>query len=286
METPQSRRLLPLAKRIIAMIAVLFVVMTSTASATVDSSVGVTTQSYTYYSDVPEWAQNSVGKMLSLGYLQGTGVSTNGTLRLDLSNDFARTIVLLDRAGVFGADFAYEIGDNWIEPETAPEVDTESDDSQEDRTLPIYEVYKNGAYVSVPAEIQWIIRDFAQEYGYNERVIFGLALAESTFNPNASNGNCFGLYQIQRFWISGANITHFTDDYASRNLFDPYDATITLIEMWEYARTTYGIDITTDQGMKDLLYWHNCGSYKSNVNWAYSNKIFGFAAELVEIQYN
>ena len=55
--------------------------------------------------------------------------------------------------------------------------------------------------------------------------------------------------------------------------------------MWEYARTSYGIDINTDQGMKDLFYWHNTGKYKKNVSWSYSNKIFGYAAELTTIEY-
>ncbi len=147
-------------------------------------------------------------------------------------------------------------------------------------------MYKSGYPVNVPADLQWTIRDLLVKYNYTslEKTIFGMAVMESTFDPSCSNGGCYGLYQIQKFWINGANITHFTDDYRNRNLHDPYDATLTLLEMWEYAINTYGIDISTDQGVKDLLYWHNTGQYKKNVNWSYSNTIFKYADELVTLQ--
>lgn len=166
-------------------------------------------------------------------------------------------------------------------PEPTPEV------SQEDRTQPIYEVYKDGIFIEVSTELQWMIRDMAIQYNYPEKIIFGLILKESTFDSNATGDNerSLGLCQIQKFWIRGANITHFTDDYTDRNLLDPYDNLLTLVEMWGYARDTYSIDITTNQGLKDLLYWHNTGEYIKGVNWGYSDKIFEYAAELVEIEY-
>lgn len=184
---------------------------------------------------------------------------------------------------VYAAHASEEVEVVNVEVEASAEASTET---PLDRTKPIYEVYKNGYKVEVPVETQWIIRDLSAQYGFDEKIVFGLALAESTFNPNATGDSerSLGLYQIQRYWIRGANITHFTDDYASRNLFDPYDATLTLMEIWTYAVQANGIDISTEQGMKDLLYWHNTGQYIKNVNWKYSNKIFGFANELVALQ--
>ena len=156
-----------------------------------------------------------------------------------------------------------------------------------DRTQPIYEVYKDGHEVEVAADLQWLIRDFATEYEFDEEIIFGLALAESTFNSKASSegGKVRGLFQINKFWIGGARIPHFTDTYKSRDLFNPADSLITLAEMWSYAIDSYDIDISTEQGMKDLLYWHNTGRYKKDIDWKYSNRVFKYANELVEITY-
>lgn len=286
METPQKRSHRPL--RIILTLMIIFASV-STASATsttkaAESSIEVaTTQSYTYFADVPTWGQDSVAKCINNGLIVGTG--SDSVIRLDLSQDFLRTIVLLDRAGFLGED-NNGVSDTWFAPE--PTISEETiETSQEDRTSPIYEVYKNGWRVNdATAEIQWIIRDLLVQYNYPEleKIVFGMAVVESTFNPNCYNGGCYGLYQIQSFWINGANITHFTDDYRSRSLYDPYDATLTLIEMWEYAINAYDIDISTDQGVKDLLYWHNTGKYVKNINWKYSNLVFGYADELVTLQ--
>lgn len=282
METSQSKvRQTHWATRVVAIVMTLVLMATSSASAfvTAETTEMATTQSFTYYSDVPSWGKDTIAKCINAGYIRGTGTE-NGVLTLDLSEDLVKTLVILDRAGQLG-DAPTSPDESWLGP-----IVEEPESSQEDRTKPIYEVYKDGFHVEVPVEIQWIIRDFAREYNYDEKIIFGLALAESTFQPDVAgdSGKSLGLYQIQKFWITGAAITHFTDDYRSRDLFDPYDATLTLMEIWEYARTTYDIDITTDQGMKDLLYWHNCGSYIKNVNWSYSNKVFGFADELIPLQ--
>lgn len=57
-----------------------------------------------------------------------------------------------------------------------------------------------------------------------------MILTESTFQADAYNAGCYGLCQINSFWIHGANITHFTDDYSSRDLTNPYDNLLTLAE--------------------------------------------------------
>lgn len=155
-----------------------------------------------------------------------------------------------------------------------------------DRTKPIYTVYKNGCLINVPVEWQWYIRDMAEKYGFAEKYIYGCILAESGFNTNCKGDGekSLGLAQIQKYWIRGANINHFTEDYRNRNLLDPYDNILTLMEIWTYARDAYGINTSTEQGMKDLMYWHNTGKYRSNVNWKYSNNVCQYANELVKLQ--
>ena len=44
---------------------------------------------------VPEWAQQTIGKLLERGFLEGDGEN------LSLSRDMVRILVILDRAGVF-----------------------------------------------------------------------------------------------------------------------------------------------------------------------------------------
>lgn len=168
--------------------------------------------------------------------------------------------------------------------EVTPEPTPEPEAPTYDRTKPIYEVYKGGYAVSVPADWQWYIRDMCETYDFPEPLIYGCILSESTFDASASSAGCHGLAQINSFWIHGANIKHFTDDYSSRNLCDPYDNILTLFEMWCYARDTYGIDVYSAQGQKDLLYWHNTGRFVRNVNWAYSERCLRYANELVTIQ--
>lgn len=158
-----------------------------------------------------------------------------------------------------------------------------------DRTKPIYEVYKNGWRVwDATADVQWMIRDFCEQYDLPEKMIYGLVTKESTFVPNLESfdGGCWGLAQINTYWITGANITHFTDDYRDRDLCDPYDNLLTLAEMMCYARDTYGLDYNTKMGQNHYLYWHATGKSPVNVTWIGpgATKAFGFADELVTLQ--
>lgn len=154
-----------------------------------------------------------------------------------------------------------------------------------DRTKPIYEVYKNGFAVAVDTDLQWYIRDMCLKYDFPEKYIYGMILCESTFQADAKNGNCLGLAQINKFWITRANITHFTDDYSSRDLCNAYDNILTLFEMWVYCRDTYGLNPWNEGDMLKILYWHNTGKDPSKVTkWAYATKAFGYADELVPLQ--
>ncbi len=155
----------------------------------------------------------------------------------------------------------------------------------EDRSAPLYEVYKNGYPISVDIDLQWHIRDLCQQYGYSEKLIYGMILCESAFQSNCITGNCYGLAQINPYWIHGANVTHFTDDYYNRNLLNPYDNLLTLMEIWEYARNSYDLDVNSYTGMIKLLYWHNTGRNPSGVtSWAYAEKCIRFGEELVPLQ--
>jgi len=152
---------------------------------------------------------------------------------------------------------------------------------------PIYEVYKLGYRVNAPAEIQWMIRGLADEHGYDERYIIGLIVAESTFRPCATNNGCNGLAQIKDYWLRSRPVEPYrlTDDYASRDLLDPYHNLLTLIEIWNYARDAYDLDTDTELGMTRLLYWHNTGRDPGSVTgWAYATRIFGYVEELVSLE--
>lgn len=156
-----------------------------------------------------------------------------------------------------------------------------------DRTKPIYEVYKGGYQVYVPVEWQWYIRDLCEEHDLPERTIYGLILEESTFVANCKNttGDCFGLSQLSKHWIRTANITHFTDDYRSRDLYNPYDNILTLAELMCYARTTYGLDYGQRDGLVKYLYFHNTGKDPTRVRkWDYATRALGYADELVTLQ--
>lgn len=154
-----------------------------------------------------------------------------------------------------------------------------------DRTKPLYEVYKNGCKVQVDTDLQWYIRDLCIKYNLYEDYVYGMILCESTFNPNAKNGKCFGLCQINIFWITSANMKHFTEDYKSRKLTDPYDNLLTLTEMWTYAADRYDLDLTTEAGMAKVCYWHNTGKNPKDITTCnYFEKIKSYANELISLQ--
>lgn len=153
------------------------------------------------------------------------------------------------------------------------------------RSKPLYKVYKNGYPVYVATDIQWYIRDLCNKYGFMEKYVYGMILLESTFQANARNGNCYGLCQINKFWITSANIKHFTSDYRYRNLTNPYSNLLTLAEMWTYAKNTYGLNLLTRNGMMKVCYWHNTGCNPRGITSSkYFNSVEKYANELVRVQ--
>lgn len=156
-------------------------------------------------------------------------------------------------------------------------------------SLPIYEVYKDGVQLDVPVEWQWYIRSLAAQHNINEKLIFGLIIAESGFNPNclSDKERSFGLGQINKHWIRTKYLPRFdeTENYRERNLFDPYDNILTIFELWCYARDTYNLDLSYEPHIKKLLYWYNTGNDPSRVTkWAYSDKVIKYANELKTIE--
>jgi len=157
--------------------------------------------------------------------------------------------------------------------------------TSDDGLQPLYEVYKNSYPVNAPAHIQWMIRDFANEFGFDERYIIGMIVAESTFHPRVINENCRGLSQINPYWLRSSVVERFSDDPRSRDLYEPYDNLLTLMEIWCYARRAYDLDTDTEIGMLRLLYWHNTGKDPTNVTrWGYASRIFGYVDELVSLE--
>lgn len=54
---------------------------------------------YTYYEDIPEYYRAAVDKAIAAGALQGTGKDEHGNVIYDVSEDFCRTLTVLDRMG-------------------------------------------------------------------------------------------------------------------------------------------------------------------------------------------
>lgn len=174
---------------------------------------------------------------------------------------------------------------NWDWINTKPESEEIAEVPALDRTKPLYNVFKNGCAVSVSTDLQWYIRDLCETYGFCEKYVYGMILLESTFQPTVSSGKCKGLAQIDSFWITKANIKHFTDNYSKRNLKDPYDNLLTMAEMWCYAKKTYGLDLSTTDGNMRLLYWHNTGNDPRYItSSSYFNTAKKYGNELVPLQ--
>ena len=165
-----------------------------------------------------------------------------------------------------------------------------SDETAQQR--PIYKVYKNGYPVSTDIyidgeHIQRVIRRLAEAHGYDERLIIGLILAESTFTADADCGGCLGLAQITAYWLRSKAVEPYrlTSDYRDRDLLNPGDNLLTLMEIWDYARNAYGIDVSTEAGVIKLLYWHNTGNDPTHATqWAYATRIIGYMGELEMIE--
>jgi len=184
---------------------------------------------------------------------------------------------------------AYEVDPLDTETIELEALETETLEKEQIELEPLYYVYKNGFRVNACVEIQHMIRAFAIEFDFCERVIFGMIVNESTFDPSVHfmPGDWRGLAQISPFWIGNAAIERFCDDYRSRDLFDAYDNLLTLMEIWSHARNRYNLDLTTEHGYVQLLFWHSTGRDPTNLSsdgTQYTRRVMRFVDELVEIQ--
>jgi len=214
------------------------------------------------------------------------------------------------------------VGVATFEPTTVRRTVEESSPDAEMNFPPIYLVYKNGMNIRVTGKLQHYIRELMETHGYWENLTYGMILVESTFNPGSiggwicdlhtraeecdhdccANGTCnlkgryFGLSQMSAYWLRSPALAEYrlTDDYRSRDLLNPYDNLLTMIESWNYARDKYELDTSTELGMIRILFWHNTGQNPNHVTlegypgwWYrdYASKVYRFAGELLVIGY-
>lgn len=60
--------------------------------------------------------------------------------------------------------------------------------------------YLSEKKIAVPGEYRGYFATTAEQYGLSEELLEAVAFRESTFNPNAINGSCMGLMQINPAW--------------------------------------------------------------------------------------
>ena len=226
-------------------------------------------------SDVPSSKAKAVSKHIAKANAE----------EVDVIEDDDVPLAGLPNAGDVEDMEAIENGGNGESVFTQDNAKTQVMPLREDRSKPIYAVYKEGIYVEVPTWLQWEIRDLAETYEFNEKYIFGMITTESTFHTDSRSGNCKGLAQIDTFWVTDANMPRFTENWYGRDLYDPHLNLLTLMEMWCYARDAYGLDTDTELGMIRLLYWHNTGDDPCSVtSYGYATESIGYASELIKLQ--
>lgn len=106
-------------------------------------------------------------------------------------------------------------GDHWYKtPQTLPKPEAETitwsaipEATPQDRfrgiqrsSLDEARDYLSEKKIAVPGEFRGMFRTIAEQYGLSEELLEAVAFRESTFNPNAVNGSCMGLMQINPAW--------------------------------------------------------------------------------------
>lgn len=154
-----------------------------------------------------------------------------------------------------------------------------------DETKPLYEVYKNGFKINVSTELQWYIRKLSEEYGFIEKYLYGVILSESAFRYDARNGDCIGLCQVNKIWLESKYVKRITEDYMYRDLTNPYDNLLTVMEIWLWAVNAWDLDLSTEDGMMRVIYFHSNGRNPKDIksSW-YFDLISEYANELIPLQ--
>lgn len=113
--------------------------------------------------------------------------------------------------------------------------------------------------------------EVCMEYGLNPTIVFAIMCIESGYNPNASNGYCFGLMQINE-----CNYGWLNYELGITDLLEPKQNILggcyILYKLW-------------GGSIESALVCYNTGSYGES-SW-YSREVLGIASsiEMVEIEY-
>ena len=128
---------------------------------------------------------------------------------------------------------------------------------------------QNEKAVSEHENLKNIIFEICSQYdNVRPELVLAMIETESTYNPNAENGDCIGLMQVNR-------IIHA--DRARKlevtNLFDPWSNVLTGVDYFSDLMTQY------DNDEEKALVAYNCGHYTGNVT-SYATKILNRSYEL------
>lgn len=128
---------------------------------------------------------------------------------------------------------------------------------------------QNEKAVSEHENLKNIIFEICSQYdNVRPELVLAMIETESTYNPNAENGDCIGLMQVNRIiHAERARKLEVT------NLFDPWSNVLTGVDYFSDLMTQY------DNDEEKALVAYNCGHYTGSVT-AYATKILNRSYEL------
>lgn len=88
-----------------------------------------------------------------------------------------------------------------VAPSTAPSPSSTPDASKEPEELTVEEMLENGTLtdsIALSYDLQLVARDAAETFGVPYRLLLAVMFRESSYNPEAENGICYGLMQIHQ----------------------------------------------------------------------------------------
>lgn len=118
--------------------------------------------------------------------------------------------------------------------------------------------YLSEKKIAVPGEFRGYFASTAEQYGLSEELLEAVAFRESTFNPNAINGNCLGLMQINPAWHQ--------ERIGSRDVMNP----------------EVNIEVGADY-LSELLEDHNLAKALMIYNGDEGKGVSGYAQDIIQI---
>lgn len=167
------------------------------------------------------------------------------------------------------------------ESETIEEVNSTSEIKENTVTEEFLE--DEFSYIPMTSELKQHIKDLCEFYDFDEKLIYQIIYHESRYDPNADNGLCQGLMQVN---------SHYVDHYAkvddgfydipeNYNVFDPYINTILgvrILDDWRRQGSQLGY---TD--VSDWLGFYNMGySYQTYGSNGYPETILSTDLESID----